>query len=389
MDGLANGAADGAQAEYFDDAVAEEPVTPHHPVVDEYAPFTEAELDAMRKSLRENGLIVPIVTWHGKVVDGRHREMLCRRLRINPRFNDITKRCPTEDDMRKYVAALNQHRRSRTSPLTAEEKAAATARADAEVMRDPDRSDRAIGAVAKVSHKTVAKARKRRASAGVGTPTPPSERKSTTGKVGEGQRKTPPAKSTEKAELSDAVEKTADQPTADLPTKAESPPITIQATDNVLLANSFIEPHETYLMRLRALILDEWLPHIPPAKLTQFVEDLRDEIDDVVRVIEKRKAAEPIAASDPPAEAPATTAEKITAEKAKAEAAQMQEISVSLSSGISAAAIAARAKTSYEKLEGQVEMPLDRMKAEAKTPSKAADDYPELPVFLDRSLTEL
>jgi hypothetical protein len=368
---------------------------PLHPITAEWADFTAAELDDLRRSLGDVGLIVPVVIWRDQIVDGKHREMLCRALRINLRWSDITKLCPTEEDMRRHVRALNQHRRSRTSPLTAEEKAAATARAEAEVAREPDRSDRAIAVVAKVSHKAVAKARKRLAAAGVGTPTPPSERKSRTGKVGEGQRKTSASKSCRPtlpapAKLTDAIERTA-EPAVKLDEPTTTPPATETADTEFLVANSSIEPHETCLMRVRALILDEWLRHIPPAKLTQFIEELRDEIDDVVRVIEKRKAAEPIAAGDPPAKAPATTAEpeKITDEKAKAEAAQMQERSVSLSSGTSAAAIAARAKTSYEKLEGQVEMPLDRMKAEAKTPSKAADDYPELPVFLDRSLTEL
>jgi hypothetical protein len=53
---------------------------------------------------------------------------------------------------------------------------------------------------------------------------------------------------------------------------------------------SRIEPHETCLMRVRAMILDEWLPQIPSSKLTQFVAELRDEIDDIERVIKKRMA---------------------------------------------------------------------------------------------------
>jgi N6-adenosine-specific RNA methylase IME4 len=78
-------------------------------------------------------------------------------------------------------------------------------------------------------------------------------------------------------------------------------------------------------------------------------------------------------------EAPVTTA---TAERP-----------VRLSSGTSAAAIAARSKTSYQKLEGQLEMPLDRMKAEPEvsppvpvTKTITADDYSHLdiPGFLQR-----
>lgn len=55
------------------------------------------------------------------------------------------------------------------------------------------------------------------------------------------------------------------------------------------LVGSSIDPHETCLMRVRALILDEWLSQIPLSKLAQFVADLRDEIDDIILVVEKRK----------------------------------------------------------------------------------------------------
>jgi hypothetical protein len=62
--------------------------------------------------------------------------------------------------------------------------------------------------------------------------------------------------------------------------------------------------------------------------------------------------------------------EKIAQHADKAEAPQIAapEIATygrSLSAGSSPAAIAARAKTTYEKPEGQVEMPLDRMNVEA------------------------
>jgi hypothetical protein len=66
---------------------------------------------------------------------------------------------------------------------------------------------------------------------------------------------------------------------------------------------------------------------------------------------------------------------------------------VRLSSGTSAAATAARSKTSYEKLEGQLEMPLDRMKAEpevsppvpvTKTITTDDDSHLDVPGFLRR-----
>src|SRR5436309_9397966 len=61
-----------------------------HEITREYADFTEPELTAMRESLRTNGLINPITTWRGQIVDGRHRDMLCRELGIEPRYIDVT-----------------------------------------------------------------------------------------------------------------------------------------------------------------------------------------------------------------------------------------------------------------------------------------------------------
>jgi ParB-like chromosome segregation protein Spo0J len=55
------------------------------------------------------------------------------------------------------------------------------------------------------------------------------------------------------------------------------------------LIGSSIGPLETCLMRTRALILDEWFPQIPVSQLAPFIDELRDEIDDVIRVLEKRK----------------------------------------------------------------------------------------------------
>src|SRR6266550_2885343 len=92
---------------------------PLHPITDDYADFTEEELTALRKSLRERGLVVPIVIWRNQTVDGKHRTKLCKEEGITLRYRDITKQCPTEDDMRAYVKALNEHRRANTKPLTA------------------------------------------------------------------------------------------------------------------------------------------------------------------------------------------------------------------------------------------------------------------------------
>ncbi len=44
---------------------------PFHPVCDDYAPFTQAETEAMRASLKEIGLVRPVTVWNDQIVDGR------------------------------------------------------------------------------------------------------------------------------------------------------------------------------------------------------------------------------------------------------------------------------------------------------------------------------
>jgi hypothetical protein len=125
---------------------------PLHSITEDYADLTNVEADAMRASLKANGLAVPIVVWRGQVVDGRHRAKFCQELGIEPRYVDISDQCPTEEAMRRHVIALNEHRRARTTPLTNEEK---RARISAELKADPTRSDRAIAETVGVSPTTV------------------------------------------------------------------------------------------------------------------------------------------------------------------------------------------------------------------------------------------
>jgi ParB-like chromosome segregation protein Spo0J len=54
-----------------------------HPITGDYDDLTEAELAALRGSLRRHGLLMPIVVWHGQIVDGRHRARLARRCSLS------------------------------------------------------------------------------------------------------------------------------------------------------------------------------------------------------------------------------------------------------------------------------------------------------------------
>lgn len=71
-------------------------------------PRLEAQpLAHVRESLRRVGLLVPIATYEGEVIDGRHREELCRELGIEPEYRDYTD-CGALPDV---VAGLNLLRR--------------------------------------------------------------------------------------------------------------------------------------------------------------------------------------------------------------------------------------------------------------------------------------
>jgi hypothetical protein len=160
---------------------------PLHPITGEYADFTSAELVVLRDDIRLNGQRVPAIIWRGQTVDGRHRAMVCAELGIPLKTEDITDQCPTAEAMRAYVASLNQHRRSRTTPLTNEEK---RARVEAALKADPARSDVAIAEEIGVTQPFVSGIRKDLEAKGVITVITQDKRKSRTGRTGQGARRT-------------------------------------------------------------------------------------------------------------------------------------------------------------------------------------------------------
>lgn len=128
-----------------------------HPITEDYADFTAGELSEFKEDIRKNGLRVPIVVWRDQIVDGRHRYQICSDLGIDLKVRDISQECLSEDSMREMVTSLNQHRRSRTVPLTNGEK---RKRVEAELMRNPSRSARGIARELGVAHTTVLKIRR-------------------------------------------------------------------------------------------------------------------------------------------------------------------------------------------------------------------------------------
>jgi hypothetical protein len=85
------------------------------------------------------------VVWKGRVVDGRHRLKICRELGNLLKIEDITESCPTEEMMRARVASLNQHRRSRTTPVSNAEKHARVEAAKSRTGRTGEGATRTTG----------------------------------------------------------------------------------------------------------------------------------------------------------------------------------------------------------------------------------------------------
>lgn len=114
--------------------------------------LSDEEYAALRDDIAANGIRVPVdVDEHGQVLDGHHRQAIAAELGID---------CPTrtvagltEDDKRAHALAVNLQRRT----LTRDQRRALIA---AELEHDPSRSDRAIGRLVGVDHKTVAAVRR-------------------------------------------------------------------------------------------------------------------------------------------------------------------------------------------------------------------------------------
>ena len=115
-------------------------------------PLGADEYAALREDIAVNGIRVPVdVDEAGQLLDGHHRAAIAAELGIP---------CPTrvvvgltEDEKRHHALAVNLQRRT----LTREQRRALVA---AELEHDPSRSDRAIGRICGVDHKTVAATRR-------------------------------------------------------------------------------------------------------------------------------------------------------------------------------------------------------------------------------------
>ena len=73
-----------------------------------FPPMREPEYARLKGSIRQAGLLEPIVMWRGAVIDGRHRLRACLELGIDPRFLTL----PDDAAPLEYVIDRNDARRN-------------------------------------------------------------------------------------------------------------------------------------------------------------------------------------------------------------------------------------------------------------------------------------
>ena len=111
------------------------------------------EFDALKESIRQHGVIVPIIRdEHGTTIDGHHRDRACRELKIKD-APTITLAGLTDDQKRDHALVLNLVRRK----ITRKQMRAIIA---TELRRTPDMSNRWLAEIVGTTNKTVESVRK-------------------------------------------------------------------------------------------------------------------------------------------------------------------------------------------------------------------------------------
>ena len=115
---------------------------------DLFFPLTDHEYAALRQSIADDGIQVPVILGqYIPLIDGRHRLLIAQELGLDTAPAVLTQGLTPEQE-RRLAISLNAARRqlSRAQKRTIIE---------TELMRDPARSDRTIAAIAGVHHETV------------------------------------------------------------------------------------------------------------------------------------------------------------------------------------------------------------------------------------------
>lgn len=88
-----------------------------HPAAELFPMMDRADLNELADDIKRNGLVDPIITWQGQLLDGRNRLAACEIAGIDPQFSAL-KRLPGGDAIA-YVMAKNLKRRHLTAPQRA------------------------------------------------------------------------------------------------------------------------------------------------------------------------------------------------------------------------------------------------------------------------------
>lgn len=78
----------------------------HHPIADVWPMMDEAKLHELADDIRNNGQLVPVWLYEGKILDGRNRWAACKIAGIEPKTKEYTGDEPTA-----FAVSLNDRRR--------------------------------------------------------------------------------------------------------------------------------------------------------------------------------------------------------------------------------------------------------------------------------------
>lgn len=102
-----HGLMDEAQAQ-MTEATTYEP----HPMAEMFPPLPSTEFEALKDDIRQRGLLVPILLFEGKVLDGRNRYRACKEAGVPVRMKELT---GTPKQAIEHVWSLNKVRRHLSS----------------------------------------------------------------------------------------------------------------------------------------------------------------------------------------------------------------------------------------------------------------------------------
>jgi hypothetical protein len=110
--------------------------------------LSSEEYASLRASIEKHGQFVPIIrdVETGAIIDGNHRLRACRDIGIEPRYEDVS--TDSADERRSLAFVVNVARRQLTP-------SARRGLVEAELVKDPSRSDRSIAGSLGVSPTTV------------------------------------------------------------------------------------------------------------------------------------------------------------------------------------------------------------------------------------------